>query len=245
MYRPFLERTWLSQSMFPTERDLGFHIKTIALQERLTTDIGVLNGQRLGEPHFVELPDLNRSKDFFGRAAYKIGGLTLGAFGYVGRGQRVDAQALRLKNFPRWGLNFGANFQQKLMSIGESRVYSELTFGQNMDTGVRYPFGLPAIPLNVTDPVINLQERGVYIRLEQDFGDHVFGGFRFDMYTPDIAIKNNARDTYTLMGGVKFTKLLRFVNEFSYIIDNAHVPSALPPSKHIFQYSFWMQGSFY
>jgi len=58
-------------------------------------------------------------------------------------------------------------------------------------------------------------------------------------------VKNNARDIYTVMGGVTFTKLFRIMNEASYMIDNMHAANAAPPSKHIFQYSLWVQGSFY
>jgi hypothetical protein len=246
MYRPFLERTWTSQNLFPTERDLGVHARTFALEDRLMAEVGIFNGQRLGEPRFVELADLNRSKDFNARFLYKLGPITFSASGYLGRGATVDAKALRLKNFPRNGVNVGLQYADKLLGdLGETRAYGELMFGQNMDTGVRYPFAVPAIPTNVKDDVRNLNERGLYIRVEQDLGKIPFAGFRYDMYTPDSSIKNNARDTYTLMAGVKFTKLLRIINEASYIIDNAHAGGAPPPSKHIFQYSLWMQGSFY
>lgn len=245
MYRPFIERTWLSQNLFPTERDTGVHAKTFAFEDRLTVEVGIVNGQRLGEPHFVELPDLNRSKDFVGRVTYKLGPLTLSGFGYLGRGQNVDATNLRLKNFDRWGVNFAATYSGKLLGESyETRAFSELFFGSNMGTGVRYAFALPAIPTNVKDDVQNLPQRGFYARVEQDLGKIPFVGFRYDMYTTNANIKNNARDTYTLMAGVKFTKLLRIINEASYYVDNMHASGA-PPSKHVFGYTLWAQGSFY
>ncbi|NVL67690.1 hypothetical protein, partial [Escherichia coli] len=46
LYRPFIERTWASLNLFPTERDLGVHAKTIAWRDRLSVDVGILNGQR-------------------------------------------------------------------------------------------------------------------------------------------------------------------------------------------------------
>jgi hypothetical protein len=247
MYRPFIERSWASQNLFPTERDLGVWAKTTALEgDKLIVEAGVVNGQRIGEAHFVELPDLSKRKDLIGRVSYKVGPLNLGAFGYVGRGQRVDAKDLRYKTFDRWGVNLGATFTEKLIpSLGETRGYAELMFGKNMDTGVRYTFGLPAFPTNLADDVIDLHQRGFYIRVEQDFTEKVLAGFRYDMYTIDSAVKNNARDTYTLMAGVRFHKLLRVINEASWIVDNMHAPNVPPPSKHIFQYSLWMQGSFY
>lgn len=246
MYRPFIERSWLSQNLFPTERDIGVHAKTLAFKDALTAEFGMLNGQRLGEPRFTELADPSRAKDFFGRVAYKFGPLTLGAFGYVGRGQNVDAANLRMKTFPRWGANIGATFSHKIFEgLGDTRAYGELMVGENMDTAVRYAYARPAIPADSHDDVTDLKERGFYLRGEQDFGEHLFAGYRFDTYTPDTSLKNNARDTHTLMLGTKFTKLLRIINEGSYAIDNVHGSSGQAPSKHIFQYSLWMQGSFY
>jgi len=244
MYRPFVERSWLAQSLFPTERDLGFHAKTI-INEKIIIEGGILNGQRLGEPRFVELPDFGRSKDFFLRAAGTIGPLTLGAFGYAGNGQVVDAKELKVKHYTRWGVNFGATFAKKLVPLGETRVYTELFFGMNMDTGVRYAFALPAIPKNFTDDVTNLHERGLYVRAEQDFGENFFAGYRFDTYTPNDQLATNARDTHTVMTGLRFTKHLRIVNELAAIIDNVHPAGSSPAGKHIYQESLWMQASFY
>lgn len=247
MYRPFIERSWASQNLFPTERDLGIWAKTTALEgDKLIAEVAVVNGQRIGEPHFVELPDLSKRKDLNGRLSYKAGPLTLGVMGYIGRGQRVDSTDLRFKTFDRWGVNFGATFAHKLIpALGETRAYSELMFGMNMDTGVRYTFGVPAIPNDIKADVIDLHQRGFYARIEQDFTDLVLAGFRYDMYTIDSAIKNNARDTYTAMAGIRFHKLLRLINEASFIVDNMHASGKAPPSKHIVQYSLWLQGSFY
>lgn len=245
MVRPFIERSWASQNMFPTERDLGLHVKTVALGDKLTVEAALINGQRLGEPHWVELPDLNASKDGVGRISYKLGPVTLGVFGYVGRGQRVDTKDLRFKNFPRSGVNFGALFAHKFFELGETRALGELLFAQNMDTGVRYGIGLPAIPTPFGSDVTNLNERGLYLRAEQDITKWALAGFRYDMYTTDAGIANNARDTYTLMAGAKFDKLLRLVNEATWIVDNIHASGAAAPSKHVFQYTAWLQGSFY
>lgn len=181
-----------------------------------------------------------------GRVAYKVGPLDLGIFGYLGRGQRVDEKNLRFKTFERWGVNFGATFTEKpFPSLGETRAYAELMFGKNMDVGVRYNFAVPAIPNDVAADVIDLHERGLYARVEQDVTQWALAGFRFDTYTPDSAVENNARDTYTFMAGAKSHKLLRLINEASWIIDNVHVGTGSPPSKHIFQYTMWLQGSFY
>lgn len=246
MYRPFIERTWASQNLFPTERDLGVHAKTFIHEERMTFDVGILNGQRLGEKLFVLQPDLNGSKDFFARATTKVGPATFSLAGYLGRGQIVDRQLLRLKNYTRVAANVGVELAHPFFpKLGETKVIAELLFGTNMDTGVNYPFALPAIPNVFTSDVKNLNQRAFYLRGEQELTRWGLAGFRFDTYTPESAIDNNGRDTYTLMAAARFSKYLRLVNEFSYAIDNIHPESTLAPSRHIFAYTAWMQGSFY
>jgi hypothetical protein len=246
LYRPFIERTWASQNMFPTERDIGVGVKTFALEKRLVTNFGVLNGQRLGQPKFVLLPDLNRAKDVFGMASYKVGPVTLSLWGYLGSSEIVDATQLRVKNFTRKGVNIGVTLEHKFFpKLGETRAYGELLFAQNMDTGVRYPFAVPTIPTNLSDDVKDLNQRGLYLRAEQDITEWALAGFRYDTYTTASAIENNARDTYTLMAGANFTKYLRLINELSYAVDNIHPEAAVAPSKEIYGYTVWMQGRFY
>jgi hypothetical protein len=245
LVRPFIERTWFVQNCFPTERDYGARAKTIALDGRLVVDIATVNGQRLGERTFVALPDLNRSKDVIVYATYNVGFLTLGVSGYFGRGQIVDPQALRFKELPRWAVNYQAAVEPHLFrSIGQTRLSAELTFAQNMDTGVIYPFAVPRIPANIADPVPNLDERALYVRFEQDVGRSVVLGYRYDMYTPDAAIDNNARDTHAFLGVWKISPNLRWMNELDWAIDNVHPFGAAPPSKHIVMYSSVLQAMF-
>jgi len=246
MYRPFIERTWASQNLFPTERDIGFHVKTFVKKDRYVFDVGGVNGTKLGERTFVLLPDLNRSKDFYAAFDAKLGPLSVGIAGYAGTGAVVDTTNLRVKNYGRYGVNFALTAAYTFLPrLGESRLLSELIFAQNMDTGVIYPFALPAIPQNLGDDVRNVNQRGLYVRVEQDLTRWGIAGFRYDMYTPNSAIANNARDTYTFLAGARFTKLLRLMNEVSYAIDNVHAENTPAPSRHIFGYTAWLQGSFY
>lgn len=246
MYRPYIERSWLSQNMFPSERDLGVHAKTVIGKDMLAIDVGILNGQRLGEKNFVLQPDLNGSKDFFANAVLKMGRLGGNINGYLGRGQIIDATALRVKNFKRLGANLGLSFTDTFSEkLGETKLIAELMFGSNMDTGVNYGFAVPAIPKTFSDGVKDLNERGLYLRVDQEVTKWGIAGFRYDMYTTDSSIANNARDTYTFMAGARFSKLLRLINEVSYAIDNIHAQNAAAPSKHIFGYTAWLQGSFY
>jgi hypothetical protein len=243
--RPFIERTWFIQNVFPIERDYGAHAKTIALDDRLVVDIAVVNGQRLGERTFVALPDLNRSKDLIGYTTYRAGSFTLGMSGYLGTGQIVDKDALRFKQYSRWAVNYEASAKHKLVRrLGESRLIAEFTLTRNMDTGVIYPFAMPKIPARFTDDVANVDGRAVYVRVEQDIKEMFTLGYRYDTYTPNAAVKNNARDTHAFLAVWKVSPNLRFMSELGWAIDNARPEGAPAPSKHVVYFSNVLQAMF-
>jgi hypothetical protein len=245
MTRPFIERTWFIQNAFPVERNLGVHAKTFALNDKLVFDVAIVNGQALGERYFVQTPDLNKSKDLVAFVTYRLGALTLGVNGYLGRGQVVDAQNLRFKQFDKWAVNYQALYRRTIFKrLGETRLISELAIAQNMDTGVNYGFAVPRIPTRISDDVGNLDERALYVRVEQDLSPWLLAGYRFDTYSPDTAVKNNARDTHAFLAVVKFSPNLRWMNELTWAIDNVHAPDVPPPSKHIVSYSTVLQAMF-
>lgn len=243
--RPFIERSWANQNVFPTERDIGVHATTFAMHDRLVVDLGIVNGQRLGEPRFVAQPDLNKSKDFFGHLRYRLGFVTFGISGYVGRSQLVDSQQLRFKQFRRWWVNYELSAHQRLVrALGETRVVAELAIAQNMDTGIHYAFALPRIPANIHDEVANLDERALILRFEQDLTRWAQLAYRYDFYTTDTAIKNNARDTHAVVASVRFSPNLRWMNEIDYAIDNIHPQGTPAPSRHFFAFSSVLQAGF-
>jgi hypothetical protein len=245
LYRPFIERTWFVQNCFPIERDYGAHAKTIAIDDRLVVDLAVVNGQRLGERTFVALPDLNRSKDAIAYLTYKLGFVTLGASAYLGRGQVVDPAALRFKQFDKWAVNYQVLAEKKVVrKLGDTRLSAEFTIARNMDAGVIYSYAVPRIPADFQADVQNLDERALYIRLEQDVGRHFLGGYRYDMYTPDTSIKNNARDAHAFLAVAKISPNLRWMNELTWAIDNVHPTGTLPSSKHILMFSSVLQAMF-
>jgi hypothetical protein len=246
LHRPFIERTFASQSLFPNERDLGVHAKTIYGKDVATLEVGILNGQRVGEKTFILQPDLNAAKDFYARGTAKAGPLSANLAGYFGRAQLVDPSAVRVKNFDRLGVNLGVQLAKTLAArLGETKLIAELLFGTNMDTGALTPFALPTIPKTFSDDVKDLHERALYLRVEQELTRWGIAGFRYDTYTTDSSLANNARDTFTLMAGARFSKFLRLINEASYAVDNLHPEGAAPPSRHIYGYTAWLQGSFY
>lgn len=244
LVRPWIERTWFIQNAFPTERDYGAHVKTFAFDDDLTLDLGVVNGQRLGEKTFVALPDLNRSKDFIASATYHRKFVTIGGSGYVGRGQLVDGQLLRFKQYDKWAANIEATIADKFLAVGESRLISELTFAENMDAGVNYAFAVPTIPANFAGEVSGLRQRAFYLRVEQDLLRHATLGYRFDTYTPNVSIKNNARDTHAFLAVLKISPNLRWMNELGWAIDNVHRAGAPAPSRHIVYFSTVLQAMF-
>ncbi len=246
MVRPWIERTTASQNMFPSERDLGVHARTSLNNDAIAIDLGILNGDRLGEKTFTLAPDLNGSKDFFGTATAHVGPITALLSGYVGRGHVVDATALRVKNYSRLGANLGLTFAHTFeRKLGETKIMTELGFGKNMDTGVFYPFALPGIPASFRDDVSDRNQRWFYVRLDQEITKWGIAGLRFDTYTPDSSIANSGKDTFGLMGGLRFSKLLRLVNEGTIAIDNIHPERATAPSRHVWSYTAWLQGSFF
>src|ERR1051326_6097887 len=100
--RPFAERSFGAQSMFPGEFDLGVRAETHAFANRLNVTLAALNGRTLGEQAGSVVPDLNRGKDGVLRLHYDTGSVGLGMSGYLGIGQRVDPVGIRFKQFNRW-----------------------------------------------------------------------------------------------------------------------------------------------
>lgn len=242
---PFVERSWVENNLFPGELDTGLRAYTSALRDKLALQLALVNGATLAEPNFLSVPDLNRGKDLVGRVNYDFGPFDVGVSGDVGAGQRIDPEALRFKNFSRWGVNFEAGFHYTLFRpLGRTRAFAELTLAQNLDRGLRYAFALPTIPFDIRADVLDKSQRGLFVRLEQDFSEWFTLGLRYDMYTPDTTIQNNARDTYAVVGAVNFTRGLRLLLEFDYAIDNVHAEGAPPPSRSIATLSSVLQAHF-
>ncbi len=230
--RPFIERTWASLNLFPTERDLGIHAKTFALDDRLVVDAGILNGQRLGEPKFTIQPDLNAQKDYFASVAVKkLGPAEVSLAGYYGTGVIVDTTLVRVKNYARYAGNLGARAAYTFFpKLGESRVVGEILLGKNMDTGVVYPFALPFIRQDFTADAAGYGERAIYIRVEQELTRWGIAGFRFDTYTPDVASQNDARDTYTFMAG-RAAEQASAAHQRAHVCDRQHPSGRVAPRR--------------
>jgi hypothetical protein len=242
--RPFIERSWSSQNLFPGEYDNGARAYTTL--QRSTLQIAVVNGVTIGEKNFAIVPDLNHGKDVVARFNHDFGVGDLGASFDYGQGQAVDAAALKFKQFPRWGLNFELGVHHRFVrELGSTKFFGELTLAKNLDRGTKYAFAPPPIPADVVNGFLqDHDERGLVLRLEQDVTRWVTLGVRYDFYSPDTAQKNDGRDTYSFVAAFHFTRGLQWMFEFDHAIDNVHAPNAPAPSKHIETFSNVLQARF-
>ena len=250
--RPFIERSWGEQNMFPSEFDTGARVRVLALDSHLQAHAAVVNGVTIGEKNFAVVPDLNHGKDVLGRVNYDFGPVDVGMSAYAGTGQNVDATNLRFKQFPRWAVNWETAVHWIFLpSVGKTKLFAELTIAQNMDRGVNYGFAVPQIPAVISS---NAQcggaantfcdERSFFVRIEQDITQWATAGVRFDTYSPDTAQGSNSRSTFSFVGVFHATKMLQFMAEYDYAEDDIHRPGALAAGKVINIGSGVLQGKF-
>lgn len=241
----FVERSWGADNMFPGLRDVGIRATTKAFDKKLEFSAAVINGILQGEKSFVGVPDLNRAKDVLGRLTYDFGRFRLGASGYWGKGQAVDAQLLRFKQFNRAAFNFEITGKKELFGdVGATFAHVELTVGQNMDRGTKYPFAVPLIPPNVNDKVSDLDQLSFLFRLEQELTSLIVLGARYDFYSPDTSRAGNARHTLSFAAGLNFAKGFMLKNEVDYAFDSVRAAGQPDPKKEIATFSTMMQGRF-
>jgi hypothetical protein len=242
--RPFIERSWGARNMFPGEFDTGARAYTYG--GRLTVELAILNGQTIGEKTFTLQPDLNKGKDLVGRVNYCFGWLDVGASGYYGQGQVVDAAALAFKQFARYAVDVEARLHRAFFPLGESRAFVELVRGENMDRGVYYgALSQPAIPADVFNGAVNgLDELSYWIRVEQDITRWFTAGLRYDYYTPNSAQGTNGRDTFGAVAAWNVVNGLKLMAEYDHAVDNVHAPGAAAPSREIDTASGVLQARF-
>ena len=250
--RPFIERSWGEQNMFPAEFDTGARTKVSALASKLQVHAAVLNGVTIGEKSFSVVPDLNHGKDVVGRANYDFGPADVGVSGYYGTGQNVDGKNLAFKQFTRWAVNMEAALHTTFFpKVGRTKLLGEITYGENMDRGTKYSFAVPQIQPNINakaacgnragDACVELS---YFVRLEQDITEWVTAGLRFDAYTTDRSLADNTRNTFGVVGVVHFTKGLQLMAEFDIADDDIHAQGQPVAHKNAHLGSFVLQGRF-
>jgi Phosphate-selective porin O and P len=227
--RPFIERSWWEQNVTPGEFDTGAKAYTTALDHRLNVQVAVVNGQTEGQKTFSLLPGLDQGKDILGRVNYNFGPFDIGTSGYYGQGETVVLSELAFKQYPRGAWNLEAALHHRFLHIGQTRLLGEFNVAQNMDRGVHYAFALPGLPTTVsnipTGSVVNRNEMGGFLRLEQDITRWSTLAVRWDYYSPDTSIANNARNTFGIVGVAHFTRALQLMVEYDKFVDNIRNPS--------------------
>jgi hypothetical protein len=163
----------------------------------------------------------------------------------VGQGQTVDATSLRFKQYTRWAGNGEIGLHHTFSdSVGATKLFAEMTFAQNMDRGVKYGFALPPIPSSIGASATNLSERNVWVRFEQDITHWSTLGFRWDQYSPDTSVSDNARDTFAVVAVAHFTPWLQLMAEYDHAIDHVHPASGKSTDKQIDVGSAVLQARF-
>lgn len=249
--RPFVERSWFQQNMFPGDFDLGLHATMLAARH-VEAELALLNGRTFGELDSGGNLDLNRPKDGTATVRVRLGGLTFGVSGYAGEGQLVDGQNLRFKQYTRLAIDGDVEFRHAVRRLGNFRAFGELVYGANMDRGVFNPGSLPAMPADLTQNVADRDELGALVRLDQELGRFFLVGARWDYYSPDVNLGSDGRHT---LGGVLAIRpfqparnyyglhpSIQFDLEYDHAFDTIHATGAAGATKEIDTLSFVLQG---
>jgi hypothetical protein len=192
--RPFIERSYFQQNIFPGDFDLGAHVG-LEVGRHLGFELAAINGRTFGELDHGGSLDLNRPKDGVLRARWSCGGLDIGLAGYVGEGQLVDATNLIFKQYTREAADVDVAFRRRVGRLGVFRAFGEFFYGANMDRGVLDPGNLPVIPIDLSQNVADRDELGALVRVDQEFGRVLSLGARYDVYSPDVNLSNDVRHT--------------------------------------------------
>jgi hypothetical protein len=221
--RPFVDRSFGAQSMMGGSLDTGIYATTRAVDKRLTVTLAVVNGVVLGETNFADVPDLNRSKDLALRANYNFGPVDVGLSGYLGNGQNIDPTLLRAKFFRRYAGNLELGLHHTFAKkLGETRLFAEGVFGENMDRGIFYRFALPEIPPLVASDVVAKNQVSAWVRVEQDLGKYITVGGRIDRYVPDTGVPDSGRTTAGGLVAGHILNGLDVIAEYAFIRDFVH-----------------------
>ena len=125
--------------------------------------------------------------------------------------------------------------------LGNTAAYAELVYGHNLDRGVVSAANLPKIPDTITADVVDKEELGAFIRVEQDLGRHFLLGVRWDWYSPDVNVAESGRHTLGAVFVVHMAKGLQSMLEYDHAIDTIHTTGAAP-SRLIDTVSCVLQG---
>jgi hypothetical protein len=252
--RPFIERSYFQQNMFPGDFDLGAHVSMTS--RHVDAELALINGRTFGELDQGGNLDLNRAKDGVATARFKVAGFEAGLSGYLGEGQLVDGANLRFKQFVRAATDVNLSYERR-NRLGLFRAFGEFVYGTNMDRGVLSPGNLPTIPTDLAQDVQNRDELGLLLRIDADFGPWFTFGIRYDYYNADVNLVNDDRHTYgavfalklardvqgpTLFGDERIAPRVQLNFEYDHATDRIRPSGPAPATKEIDTLSLVLQG---
>lgn len=241
--RPFLERSLVSIAFFPGDRDMGAWAQTV-VKKKLTFDAAVVNGRTFGEQSNGLLPDYNRGKDLVARANYNAGPVDVGVGGYFGTGS-LNAADGNVLTYQRGAAHFEAALHHVFSErLGKTAIYSQATYGQNMDRGVRYAFALPDLPALPGADIETKHQFGSFVRLQQNLGPRLMLGVRHELYTTNLHVKDNLVQAFGGLCSINFTRGLDLRLEYIYGVDKSHAEGTTAPTRISHTLSTWMQARY-
>jgi hypothetical protein len=248
--RPFIERSYFQQNLFPGDFDLGVRSSVVAARH-VEGELALINGRTFGELDSGGNLDLNRPKDGVAVVRFRFGGLAFGASGYVGEGQLVDSVNLRFKQYLRAAVDGDVSFRRDLRRLGTFQTSGEIVYGTNMDRGVLAPGNLPVMPADLTEDVQNRDELGFLLRVEQELGRFFLIGARWDYYSPDLGLSNDGRHTLGAVVAIRPFQPAHFLDmhpsiqidlEYDHAWDTIRPSGPAGPTKNINTLSLVLQG---
>lgn len=248
--RPFVERSWGARNMFARTFDTGMQTITRARGERFTFQSALVNGRVLGEPSFESFERSGRGFDWAMRAHYDFGAIDIGASGYLGRAEARGGAVPH--EFVRWAANIEAALDTAIWDFGRTRAFFELTFGENMDRGLLYPFALPAATRDDggvdtgrgRGPSHATRQASVFLRVEQELSARFALAARYDRYTPHAALERNDRATYAGVFVAKLGPRIQTMLEYDYARDRIRATGPVPPVRHVHAGALTLQARF-
>ncbi len=238
-YRPFLERSQVSRALVPSERDLGVMARTV-VHEKLIVDTAIVNGRTFGEPSTGLLPDYNRGKDVVGRIKYDFGPVDVGAGWYLGTGS-LNAPDGNVRIYRRGAASVEAALHHVLIpALGKTAVYTQLTYAQNMDRGLRNAFALPDLPSTPGADIEAKRQLGYWARIQQDIGSRFLVGFRHEAYSSNLALQDNLAHGFGGLCSFEISKGVALRQEYVYGIDSSHAEGQAAPQRVSHTLSTWL-----
>lgn len=207
--RLFLERSTAERALFPGEYDLGARLQ--GGWRAIRYAVAVMNGEPVGESSGFPGRDPNHQKDVMGRVGVDVGvvehlSVAAGISALAGTGFHAGTPATKpsilwqdrnqdgmfqpsevavapgisaspSSNFKRQAIGADLRIVAHPLALGETVGYGEVYLAKNLDRAI-----LPADPKAIGR---DITERGIYLAITQQLGEHGMVGFRYDHYDPD------------------------------------------------------------